>query len=448
MTAPTVLPGRTSERLSRKSRLLYHWRADRFDLNPLTGQTVALTRATPGGLVLDANGKFRDVGQHQPRFKLCDANGDGVYERPALMIESARINRATFWEDFSDAAHNKQNVTIASDAIRAPGAVGRADKFVEDAVNAIHRVDRSFAVTAGEKLAYGCCFKAAGRSAVRLIVHSNAGANDFEADFNLTTGAVTPGTSSGTGIRQNAYCEPLGGGWYWCEIGGTVDPAAVSATAQIFMLTAVGGSSTYLGDGASGVYAWGLSFRRGATFIGSPIAAPAGSEVTSNADSNTMAVAIDTQRHRSLTAYVEMPRPSWIDATGAKQTAVLSNRVFCLRNGNNRVNIYGEHATLGFTAQASDGVASAGRTLAYVAGSMGPVIRLCAQYRNLHSGADVTLDIGNGFTTFSSIGPALPMVFDTMELGHFSGAHYIEGGLFCVKLASGLYTRDEMQALF
>lgn len=100
MPAPSVLPGRANERISRKSRALFHWRAADLSLTAVTGETLALTRAT-GGTCRDAAGRLRTVSQYQPRWHYYDLDGDGVFETPGLMIEGLRINLCLQSEDFN-----------------------------------------------------------------------------------------------------------------------------------------------------------------------------------------------------------------------------------------------------------------------------------------------------------------------------------------------------------
>lgn len=92
MPAPSVIPGRANERITRKSRALFHWRAADLCLTAVTGEALTFTRATPGGWIRDANGLYRNVAQYQPRFEYYDLDGDGFFEAPGLLIEGQRTN--------------------------------------------------------------------------------------------------------------------------------------------------------------------------------------------------------------------------------------------------------------------------------------------------------------------------------------------------------------------
>ena len=98
MVAPTVLPGRSFQRIDRVSRLLFHWRARDCSLTPVTSETPAFARASAGGAVVDRNG-FLSIPVHsQPRFDLLDLDADGVRESPALLLEDTQTFLAMFSE--------------------------------------------------------------------------------------------------------------------------------------------------------------------------------------------------------------------------------------------------------------------------------------------------------------------------------------------------------------
>lgn len=444
MTAPTVLPGRTSERLSLRSRLLFHWRADRLGLAALTGQPPAFVRATVSGHTIGADGRYGDVAPHQPSFQMFD-DGSGERRRPGLVVERQQTNEATRSDELDNAAWTKSGATAVANADRAPAADGFvADRLVESSLNEAHEILRTYTITAGESIAMGRAYRADGRSVVRLRLSSDGGANDFSADFNLAAGTVTPNANQGTGVLQNARIAKLVEGWYWCEIGGTVGAAATSALAQETLKQAVGGSPVYAGDGVSGVLTWGGNFRRATVIIGSPIAT-AGATVTADADELTYAWTYDPAQYADLTFYLELPRPWWADASGT----IASGALYALDigptgNGPN-LRVGASNTARNFRAQINTTGVDALKDVAIPSGT---IQRICAQFRSIYSGGYVRLDAGNGFSTENGPATALTAPFSTILVGRSPGAaNYWDSGIFCAKIAAGLYTLDQMREM-
>jgi hypothetical protein len=70
---------------TRRSRIAFHWRGDRFALNALGGQIATFARATTAA-PLDVNGVARTVNHSQPAWEIIDWDGDAVRDTPALLL--------------------------------------------------------------------------------------------------------------------------------------------------------------------------------------------------------------------------------------------------------------------------------------------------------------------------------------------------------------------------
>jgi len=85
----TGFPAFNTTRLTRHSRLAFHWRGERFDLQALSrspNQTpVTLTRAATASPV-DVNGNTRQANHYQPAWDIVDWDGDATRETPALRL--------------------------------------------------------------------------------------------------------------------------------------------------------------------------------------------------------------------------------------------------------------------------------------------------------------------------------------------------------------------------
>lgn len=158
-------------------------------------------------------------------------------------------NLLGFSEAFDNAAWSKNGLLAfgsgsVANAIAAPNGSLSADKIVESTANTTHVVIQDVA-TAASPYTFSAYMKAAGRNWGVLY---NVTASRY-ASFNLSTGTVGF-TSAGT----TASITSVGDGWYRCSITG----AATAATNSFRIYIAdADNSTTYTGDGVSGIYLWG-----------------------------------------------------------------------------------------------------------------------------------------------------------------------------------------------
>lgn len=197
MTAPTVLLGRTSDRLTRKSRLLFHWRADRFDINALSGQVGTLVRGSDGGLLPGADRILRQFGQHQPRFMLGDLDSGS---EPALVLQAARTQICP--NPQSPAAWASIGTPTVTGGVTDPWG-GSAAVFIEDddAAQAEGKVQAVVFTGDGTKCAV-VAVRAGSSATIRADIHDITTATSRHRvliTWNSGTTAPTVSTSVGTG---------------------------------------------------------------------------------------------------------------------------------------------------------------------------------------------------------------------------------------------------------
>jgi hypothetical protein len=173
-----------------------------------------------------------------------------------------RLNRLTAGEidngnDLDDAAWIKSNSSISANAVAAPDGTTTADKIVEDIATGTHLIQRtSIPVGASQTYTFEVFAKAAERTNVSLAV--NDGTSDVGVTrLNLSTGAMT--TTAGTGS-----VVALTNGWYHIVLQAPMGGGATAATATVYVNDSDANATSYLGDGSSGLYAWGAGFFRGA----------------------------------------------------------------------------------------------------------------------------------------------------------------------------------------
>lgn len=159
-----------------------------------------------------------------------------------------KYNYALYSEQFDNAAWIKLNSSVVPNTIVGPDGQLTGDKFVESAGGSLsHRLSQLFTANLFS-YSYSVFAKAAERYKLEIIA-ADGGAS--AALFDLTAGTVGAPQSAGvTNVSGTATITNVGGGWYRCGISRT--PTASGANIQ-FRLSD-GTSTTYSGDGVSGLY--------------------------------------------------------------------------------------------------------------------------------------------------------------------------------------------------
>jgi hypothetical protein len=170
------------------------------------------------------------------------ANSPRVTSR-GILIESAGTNLVPRSQEFDNASWTKGGASISANATTAPDGTTTADLLTENTSTGDHRAFQSVTVPNATACCFSVYLKPNGRSLVQLTF---AGVGDVV--FNISTGAVST-TLNGSGEMTAAA-----NGWYRCVLKFTT--ATTSYNAQV-RLVSTGTTSSYTGDGASGVYVWG-----------------------------------------------------------------------------------------------------------------------------------------------------------------------------------------------
>jgi hypothetical protein len=206
-----------------------------------------------------------------------------------LLVEEQRTNLITYSEQFDNAAWSKGNATITANAVAAPDGTLTADKIVENTANGDHNAASSvFTATAGATYTTSVFVKAAERNFAWIRLFQNTSPFAYVGyTINLTTGATssTSVTFPSTVWTNSAVsAQSVGNGWWRISVTGTIASAD-----NIRLIVGPATSATtvsYVGDGTSGIYAWGAQLEAGA-FPTSYIPTVA-SQATRAADSASM----------------------------------------------------------------------------------------------------------------------------------------------------------------
>jgi hypothetical protein len=209
---------------------------------------IAFARASSATRI-NSSGLIESVATDVPRI---DYFGGGC---PALLLENASTNRVTYSEDISNGDWVKTNLNTTGTPAYvntwvAPDGTTTGDRIIEDTSTGEHRLARNIStgISVGtDKYAFSFFCKANGRT--RFRVFDNNQNTSGVGVFDLATGTKVSGTG---GIID------YGGGVYRIWI---VPPVDNSSTGVPFIeLISTGTTTSYTGDGVSGIDVWGFQF--------------------------------------------------------------------------------------------------------------------------------------------------------------------------------------------
>jgi hypothetical protein len=187
--------------------------------------------------VVNKDGLIETVGVDEPRIDFLN-NTKGH-----LLLEPSRQNKFTYSENISNSFWTKDGISITADSIVSPNGLQTADKLVENSSSGNHRFyNNNFSITSGSA-SLSCFAKAGERSELRL--DEGVGGNGIKVD--LTDGSFTLLSSATGGV------DLIGNGWYHIYFSYTV-----SSFIQTRVAILKDDTSSYQGDGSSGLYVWGL----------------------------------------------------------------------------------------------------------------------------------------------------------------------------------------------
>lgn len=165
--------------------------------------------------------------------------------------------------DHGDWSKGLLNVTANSRADPVTGAM-TVDTAIPTAANGTHvfSQQRNKLVATPISCYVEAKFRQNGYTGVILIIDDGTNTNRVRATIDLTNGDLNTVTSEGTFTGVQAEVEALADGFYRLRVSGNTDANAVIRARVIILQNAVG-SSTFTGDGVSGVFVGGLQLREG-----------------------------------------------------------------------------------------------------------------------------------------------------------------------------------------
>jgi hypothetical protein len=231
---------------------------------------VTFTRTGNTATVVNSLGYITGVNADLPRF---DFNPVTLACK-GLLIEEARTNLFPTSENPTWALSSE--VTTSNNASTGPDNTTSAQGITPTTNSAAHYTEENTAFPATGNYAYSVFLKANGYN-FALLQLSFIG-NNGRAVFNLSNGTVS------SSVNATATVEPFANGFYKCTI--VVNVTNTSSPAQRLYVYSTATTSTFAGDGTSGIYMYGRQLEAGA-FATSYIPTEA-TAVTRNADVATM----------------------------------------------------------------------------------------------------------------------------------------------------------------
>ena len=206
----------------------------------------------------DADGLIKTAASGQARFDHNPTTGESL----GLLIEEQRTNLLTYSENFDNAAWIKSNITIIANATTAPDGTLTADKLVENTDTTVsHYTGQNCSLSLST--AYTGTYYVKGAERTRCII--TTGGDSWLAAgvfIDLSNGTVI--SYSGTASSATVIITDAGNGWYKCSLTATTGASGAGARNFLVMPVLSGTTSSYTGDGTSGIYIWGAQLEAGA----------------------------------------------------------------------------------------------------------------------------------------------------------------------------------------
>lgn len=193
-------------------------------------------------------GLIEEVAANVPRFD----HDPVTLESKGLLIEESRTNLLTHSNRFENSAWIKTRSSIIPNAAVAPDGSLTASKLIEDASNGTHFLQFTHSFVSGVYYTSSFFVKAAERTHVSIWFTSNIGGTN-SVNVNLAKGSFNHNGAIGTIVKYP-------NGYY--RVSSTI-LATETVVSNIVILLHNGSTTSYQGNGTSGIYIWNVQLEEG-----------------------------------------------------------------------------------------------------------------------------------------------------------------------------------------
>ena len=231
------------------------------DLEGIWPIELVFSRSSSGTRV-NSSGNIVNIGDNLPRF---DYDPVDLYSK-GVLLEHPKTNNVVYNRDLTQSERIKTgaSATSAPEILNPGGYPLYYCELIEDTSTGEHSIKccDGLVINSAQTLSFSGYFKAgAGRDAFRLSIIDSVTANTVYADFDLLA-LTASGGSTGTGTYTISRIEPHNNGWYRCSVTGKA-ASANSGSLNGCKINLLNAGVSYLGDGLSGLYAWGMQLEPG-----------------------------------------------------------------------------------------------------------------------------------------------------------------------------------------
>ena len=175
------------------------------------------------------------------------------------LVREVPYNLLSWSQELDNAVWFATAATVSPNVTTAPNGTTTADKLVEDTSTGIHTiVASSFNSTANSIYTFSFYAKASGRNIA--VVFDGAFIGSDMASFNLSTGVATILLSF---AGNSASMTDVGNGWYRCSYTQMANSSLTGTRGFNRIRLSNGTSTSYTGDGTSGLFIWGAQLVEG-----------------------------------------------------------------------------------------------------------------------------------------------------------------------------------------
>lgn len=425
---PQLFPSRAFRRTrERASGLLFAFGVDDMSPTLVTGQTLALTRAT-GRTVFDQTGRVSHIAHSQWPWSMVYNSAEATWE-PTLDVRPATTNLClqsenfgTTWAAISTPTRTAAALTVGDVAL---------DLLSDTSAAALQGYSQVVTFT-GNAVKAASFFSAPGTNTslvVRLRDVTGA-ANRLLATITWTGGVPTVTMTTGTNIGVIACAN----GAYRFQFQTTSVTAANTNQLEVYPATTA----------ALAVANTGTAYVGGVQVENQPAPGPYVKRTTATATSNfdiiSTPVAIPLA---DFSVYVRLARPWWAGTTtGWSNTTGVFGQVASVTNSYWSIDIDAANNNL----RAVLGTGGSGMT-APASMPATSMIDCCANFRNLTTGPSCRLDVGAGPTAYSAPIAAVAQWNSTTTYIGSDGLLSLGLGVRKIIVASGIRSLSEMRGL-